>query len=39
MLHQFATNFDLRQEELEIIKEHLSQSEAALLDQTLLGFN
>ncbi|KAG0153440.1 hypothetical protein PDIDSM_5293 [Penicillium digitatum] len=34
MLHQFATNFDLRQEELEIIKEHLSQSEAALLDQT-----
>ncbi|KAG0160238.1 hypothetical protein PDIDSM_7765 [Penicillium digitatum] len=30
----FATNFDLRQEELEIIKEHLSQSEAALLDQT-----
>ncbi|KAG0152658.1 hypothetical protein PDIDSM_2463 [Penicillium digitatum] len=25
MLHQFATNFDLRQEELEIIKEHLSQ--------------
>lgn len=34
MLHQFATNFDLRQEELEIIKEDLSQSEAALLDQT-----
>lgn len=34
MLHQFATNFDLRQEELGIIKEHLSQGEAALLDQT-----
>ncbi|KAI2734874.1 hypothetical protein DTO013E5_9593 [Penicillium roqueforti] len=34
MLHQFATNFDLRHEELGIIKEYLSQGEAALLDQT-----
>lgn len=33
MLHQFATNFDLQQEELGMIKEHLSQGEAALLDQ------
>jgi hypothetical protein len=33
MLHQFATIFDLQQEELGIIKEHLSRGEAALLDQ------
>ncbi|CRL31348.1 unnamed protein product [Penicillium camemberti] len=34
MLYQFATNFDLRYKELGIIKEYLSQGEAALLDQT-----
>ncbi|KAJ5267276.1 hypothetical protein N7478_010084 [Penicillium angulare] len=33
MLHQFATNFDLKQEELDAIKEYLSDSEAALMDQ------
>ncbi|CEJ58345.1 hypothetical protein PMG11_07004 [Penicillium brasilianum] len=33
MLHQFATNFEVEQKEMEVIKEHLSAGEAALLDQ------
>ncbi|KAJ5981909.1 hypothetical protein N7451_012009 [Penicillium sp. IBT 35674x] len=33
MLHQFATNFDVEQKEVEVIKEYLSVGEAALLDQ------
>ena len=33
MLHQFATNFDVKQKEIEVIKEYLSVREAALLDQ------
>jgi hypothetical protein len=33
MLHQFATNFDVEQKEIEVIKEYLSVGEAALLDQ------
>ncbi|KAJ5863538.1 uncharacterized protein N7529_005454 [Penicillium soppii] len=33
MLHQFATNFDVEQKEIEVIKEYLSIGEAALLDQ------
>jgi hypothetical protein len=33
MLHQFATNFEVEQKEIEVIKEHLSPGEAALLDQ------
>ena len=33
MLYQFATNFEVEQKEIEVIKEHLSAREAALLDQ------
>jgi hypothetical protein len=33
MLHQFTTNFEIEQKEIEVIKEHLSVGEAALLDQ------
>lgn len=33
MLYQFATNFEIEQKEIEVIKEHLSIGEAALLDQ------
>lgn len=33
MLHQFATKFEVEQKEMEVIKEHLSIGEAALLDE------
>jgi hypothetical protein len=33
MLHQFATNFEVEQKEMEVINEYLSAGEAALLDQ------
>jgi hypothetical protein len=33
MLYQFATNFNVKQKEIEVIKEYLSIREAALLDQ------
>jgi hypothetical protein len=34
MLHSFATRFELKQSELEILKEYLSSGEAVILDQT-----
>lgn len=34
MLYLFASKFELRQTELEMIKEYLSSGEAAILDQT-----
>lgn len=33
LLHQFATNFDVKQKEIKTIKEYLSTREATLLDQ------
>lgn len=37
MLHHFSSKFELKQAEIEIIKEYLSSSEAAMLDQSRLS--
>jgi hypothetical protein len=37
MLHRFLSKFELKQTEIEIIKEYLSPGEAAMLDQSRLS--
>lgn len=37
MLHHFSSKFDLKQAEIEMIKEYLSSGEAAMLDQSRLS--
>lgn len=37
MLHHFSSKFELKQAEIEMIKEYLSSSEAAMLDQSRLS--